>query len=361
MGLSVKRLLDRFDPNRAYTSGILTGLLSATFSTFVISLGARRIGRSTATDWMEVGTIFRRDANIRKDPGLLEILTGIAVHQWADISWATLFFGSFLNRLPQRRQRKTILISALPWAVATSAIEYWLIIPWLQPLVTMQVPYWTALTVHITSSAAYPLYFLVREKLHEGNPRDGDVAFARATAGVLGVGLGFLALLALIARTRREEPGVLGDEKRRQATMTFLRKMTWHHEVGLRMAHAAAERGVREKTRMLGRLMVAGHKTELDVMHHWWESWAEEPMAPLTPDEYEQMAGMPDPADVEELEQLQGMDFERKFLELMIFHHQGAIKMADDLWTTKGDPRVLLLADSIRHAQGNQIEFMREL
>jgi hypothetical protein len=41
-------------------------------------------------------------------------------------------------------------------------IEYYLILPKLQPLVVMQVPFWTALGVHVTSGLLYPFYPQVR-------------------------------------------------------------------------------------------------------------------------------------------------------------------------------------------------------
>jgi uncharacterized protein (DUF305 family) len=48
-------------------------------------------------------------------------------------------------------------------------------------------------------------------------------------------------------------------------------------------------------------------------------------------------------------------------LPIMIDHHQGAIQMVDELWHYFADPRVLLMADSIRHAQRSQIRRMQAL
>jgi hypothetical protein len=59
-------------PRAAWGAGLLTGLAGATFSTLVISLGARRIGRDITQDWMEVGVAQgrRRWAGATRGAGL---------------------------------------------------------------------------------------------------------------------------------------------------------------------------------------------------------------------------------------------------------------------------------------------------
>jgi uncharacterized protein (DUF305 family) len=58
---------------------------------------------------------------------------------------------------------------------------------------------------------------------------------------------------------------------------------------------------------------------------------------------------------VEALAALGGADFETRFLELMLPHHEGAIQMANQVWQSSGDPHLRRFADQIRHAQGAQI------
>ncbi|HEV8695405.1 MAG TPA: hypothetical protein VGQ93_14675, partial [Lysobacter sp.] len=131
----------------AWTAGVLQGLLSGTVSTLVVTLGAPRIGRDRALDWMEIGTVLLRADSIRVDPEWWNIAAGIVVHQAADLSWAIVFFA--LGRYWTWNLTAPILfVIALPWAAITAAIEYYVILPGLQPLVVMQVPFWTALGVH---------------------------------------------------------------------------------------------------------------------------------------------------------------------------------------------------------------------
>ena len=73
------------------------------------------------------------------------------------------------------------------------------------------------------------------------------------------------------------------------------------------------------------------------------------------------MPAMPAPGDVDALETLAGAAFDGRFIPLMIFHHQGALTMADDALERAADPRLRLLASSIRHAQRGQIDWMRAI
>ena len=98
------------------------GLISSTFSTLVSQLFAARIGRDAAVDWMTVAAIPLRDGALSAEPSWSAILAGIAFHQWADFSWALVFFG-VLGRWTADLRPLTILLLALPWAAFTSATD----------------------------------------------------------------------------------------------------------------------------------------------------------------------------------------------------------------------------------------------
>jgi len=68
------------------------GLISSTFSTVVSQLSAARIGRDALVDWMSVAAIPARDWALTAEPSIGAIAVGIAFHQWADLSWALVFF-----------------------------------------------------------------------------------------------------------------------------------------------------------------------------------------------------------------------------------------------------------------------------
>src|SRR3954462_11568564 len=80
-------------PKSNWRAAAELGLVSSTFFTFVSYLFAARIGRDAAVDWMTVAAIPARDWAISTEPSWSSILIGIAFHQWADFSWALVFFG----------------------------------------------------------------------------------------------------------------------------------------------------------------------------------------------------------------------------------------------------------------------------
>lgn len=104
------RSLDRHGNWRA---AIILGLITGTYSTLVVSLGAEQIGREVAFDWMVVGTVLLRDAAIEAGPGWAGIAAGILVHQSADFAWAVAFFG-LLGRWTRNLGAGAIALLALP-------------------------------------------------------------------------------------------------------------------------------------------------------------------------------------------------------------------------------------------------------
>src|ERR1700712_5018701 len=108
-------------PKSNWRAAVELGLVSSTFSTIVSQLFAARIGRDAAVDWMTIAAIPARDWAISAEPSWSAILAGIAFHQWADFSWALVFFG-VLGRLTADLRPLTILLLALPWAVFSSSM-----------------------------------------------------------------------------------------------------------------------------------------------------------------------------------------------------------------------------------------------
>lgn len=140
------------------------GLISSTFSTLVSQLAAAQLGRDALVDWMTVAAIPGRDAMLSATPSAQAIALGIAFHQWADFSWALVFFGVF-GRRTGKLDPGSIFWLAAPWAAFTSATE-WLVLvplfPFFQPIFTLQQPNWIGFLVHLSSALIYPLFAWVR-------------------------------------------------------------------------------------------------------------------------------------------------------------------------------------------------------
>src|ERR1700710_594076 len=119
---------ERRQSGRGGGAALYLGVLSSTFSTIISQLTAGRIGRDAAVDWMSVAAIPARDWALSSEPSAAAIAIGIAFHQAADFSWALFFFG-VLGRWTARLHPATLAFVAIPWAVFTSAFEWFVLVP----------------------------------------------------------------------------------------------------------------------------------------------------------------------------------------------------------------------------------------
>ena len=155
---------DMPQPKSNWRAAAELGLVSSTFSTVVSQLAAAQLGRDPSVDWMTVAAIPMRDRALNAEPSWGANLAGILFHQWADFSWAVFFFG-LLGRWTADLHPLAILLLAIPWAAFSSATEWFVLVPLLpfwQPLFTLQQPYWIGFLVHASSTAMYPLFAWLR-------------------------------------------------------------------------------------------------------------------------------------------------------------------------------------------------------
>ncbi|MGJ4942041.1 DUF305 domain-containing protein [Bradyrhizobium sp. HKCCYLS1011] len=332
------------------------GLVSSTFSTLVSQLAAARIGRDAAVDWMTVAAIPLCDGVITAEPSWGAIAGGIAFHQWADFSWALVFFGLF-GRWTAELRPLTIFAVAMPWAIFTSATEWLLLVPlfpFFQPIFTLQQPYWIGLLVHASSAAMYPLFAWLRFPLGAA-PRSPEVRFAKAWA--LG-GLAVVAMLGAVAgldAAGREFPWFGTD---RVADQDYIRHMTTHHRQGIVLAQLGIERARDPSLQSLARLMVASQAGENRIFDNWWQSWFGTLMPDCSAQERADMPGYLTQAQMQEAHTTAPEQFDAVFIRLMSLHHQGAVLMADQEWHSHGDLRLRIMAHAIRHEQQGEIALM---
>lgn len=340
----------------AWRAALLLGLLSSTFSTLVSQATAARIGRDALVDWMVVAVIPLRDVALSPEPTWPAIAAGILFHQWADLSWALVFFG-LLGRWTAGLSPVALLALCGPWALLTSSLEWFVLVPLVpfgQPIFTLEQPYWIGFLVHLTSASLYPLFPWLRDRV-AGRLPSMHRNFAARWAGLAAAGLSGLGFLAILGWLGWEVPH-LGNEA---FDRDYLRRMSEHHAQGAQIAGLAAERAEDPHLKALAALMVVAQHGDIAVMMQWWDAWFPT-LSPLcTPREREAMPGMARPDEIEALRRSAGRDFDRRFVALMSRHHAGAVRMADEALARAADPRVRLLSHAIRHQQRGEIDLMR--
>jgi uncharacterized protein (DUF305 family) len=147
----------------------------------------------------------------------------------------------------------------------------------------------------------------------------------------------------------------------------FAQMMIVHHEGALEMAELAQDRAEDDEVRDLAGRIRAAQDPEISAMEGWLEAWGEE----RSPGDHGRhghgddgsmlMDGMEHGEAMTHLDGLSGAEFDRRFLELMIDHHRGAVVMSQAQLDDGLHPEARELAQQIIADQEAEIEEMEEL
>jgi len=114
-------------------------------------------------------------------------------------------------------------------------------------------------------------------------------------------------------------------------------------------------------TRLAGRIDVS-QRDEISLMRRWLAEHREPTTAPDHAG-HENMPGMLTPDQLGRLEAARGADFDRKFLQFMIQHHEGALTMVRELYAAGGglEPASDRFAREVNADQTIEIRRMRSM
>ena len=147
----------------------------------------------------------------------------------------------------------------------------------------------------------------------------------------------------------------------RAGDVMFAQMMIPHHQQAVEMAEIAlAKADASSEVRELATAVKQAQDPEIQAMTGWLQTWGAP--APTSGMAHGGMgSGMMSEADMEALEQAGGKAFDRKWVSMMIAHHEGAIAMARQVLATTEDPDVKTLADAVIKAQTDEIAKMRAM
>ena len=153
------------------------------------------------------------------------------------------------------------------------------------------------------------------------------------------------------------------------ADVRFMQAMIGHHAQALTMAALVADRTSRPDFHLMAERITLSQETEIAQMQRWLEQRGE--AVPAKDAEVHAamghggvMPGMLTQAELNQLQNAQGAEFERLFLELMIKHHEGALQMVRELTATPGsgrEPELFMFAADVDADQTAEIRRMRSL
>jgi uncharacterized protein (DUF305 family) len=151
------------------------------------------------------------------------------------------------------------------------------------------------------------------------------------------------------------------------ADVRFMQDMIPHHNQAVQMAALVADRTNRPELIDVAGRIDASQSDEIAFMQQWLRSRGQhvpDPAAHSAMHTAHKMAGMATPEQMAELARAEGADFDRLFLKLMIAHHEGAIRMVEELLEQPGsayDPVLLQFTTDVTNGQTAEIERMNAL
>jgi len=153
------------------------------------------------------------------------------------------------------------------------------------------------------------------------------------------------------------------DAAHNDADTMFAQMMIVHHEGAIEMADLAVENAGSEEVRTLAEGISAAQGPEIEQMTSWLEAWGEDtaPMDGMEGHGGMDMEGMSQEEAMAELGNLSGAEFDKRFLELMTAHHEGAVEMSETELADGENPQALELAQKIIDDQQAEIAEMEQM
>ncbi len=148
--------------------------------------------------------------------------------------------------------------------------------------------------------------------------------------------------------------------------LRFIDAMTPHHQGGVDMAKEAKQKSKRPEIQKLANAILKAQNQEIAQMQQWRKAWYPKASAeaiaydaqmghamPMSPAQRSQMMMTMDlgPADAQ---------FDLRFLNAMIPHHEGAVTMAEDVLKKSKRPDIRTMAKAIISSQKAEISQMQQ-
>ena len=149
--------------------------------------------------------------------------------------------------------------------------------------------------------------------------------------------------------------------------LRFIDAMIPHHRGAIDMANEALQKSQRAEIKSLAQNIIeAQNREENELMRNWRKAWY--PNAPETPMAYNSQQGKTLPMAAEQKNSMMmkmdlgpaDAEYDLRFMNAMIPHHQGAVVMAKDALTKSKRPEITKLAQDIISSQEAEIKQMQQ-
>ncbi|MDZ8189561.1 MAG: DUF305 domain-containing protein [Nostoc sp. ChiSLP02] len=148
--------------------------------------------------------------------------------------------------------------------------------------------------------------------------------------------------------------------------LRFIDAMIPHHQGALEMAKVAQQKSKRPEIKKLADNIIKSQNQEITRMKQWRKAWY--PSAGNKPMAYHSQMGHTMQMSPEQMQAMMmsqdlgaaDAKFDLRFINAMIPHHEGAVKMAQDALAKSQRPQIKQLAQEIIKAQDTEIKQMQQ-
>jgi uncharacterized protein (DUF305 family) len=148
-----------------------------------------------------------------------------------------------------------------------------------------------------------------------------------------------------------------------KADVEFMQGMIAHHAQAIVMSRMAESHGANPQVLKLSNKIDQSQVPEIRIMQSWLQR--NHQFAPDTSSwHHVMMSGMLTTEQLKQLDAAKGVDFDRAYLQMMIQHHAGALRMVDDLFNSSlagQEVDVNVFANDVVTAQTTEIGIMQKL
>jgi uncharacterized protein (DUF305 family) len=161
----------------------------------------------------------------------------------------------------------------------------------------------------------------------------------------------------------RLTPGQVGQRPAEAAwngaDLLFVTMMVQHHTQALRLARVAEVRAVDQGVRAVAERISAAQAPEIASLRAWLTARGQKPTKGGHAGHG--MPGEVTALQIQALARIEGSAFDRRFLDLMVRHHGGAVQMAGEVGAAGTDPVVQKMAAEVFATQTAEIHRMEQV
>ena len=149
------------------------------------------------------------------------------------------------------------------------------------------------------------------------------------------------------------------------ADIMFAQMMIPHHQQAVEMSEMLlAKEGIPAQVVEFAQGVIDAQGPEIDRMNAMLEAWDQQPVTDsggMDHGKMSGMSGMMSQEDMTALEEAQGTEAARLYLEQMTTHHEGAVDMARDEVADGQNPHAITLAEQVISDQEAEIAQMKQM